>query len=38
LSELAVVCANCHMLIHMNPKRALDIQELRNMLRKSPKD
>jgi 5-methylcytosine-specific restriction enzyme A len=34
LSDLAVVCANCHMLIHMNPKNALDIDELRGMLNK----
>lgn len=33
LSDLAVVCANCHMLIHMNPKQALSIENLRNMLK-----
>lgn len=33
LSDLAVVCANCHSLIHMNPKRALLVEELRHMLR-----
>ncbi len=38
LGELAVVCANCHMLIHMNPKQALSVEELRGMLGKSPKD
>ena len=38
LSDLAVVCANCHMLIHMNPKQALSIEELREMLGRSPKD
>jgi predicted HNH restriction endonuclease len=32
LSDLAVVCANCHILIHMNPKKALRIEELRKML------
>jgi predicted HNH restriction endonuclease len=31
-SDLAVVCANCHMLIHMNPKIALSVEELRRML------
>lgn len=35
LNELAVVCANCHMLIHMNPKKALSIEELREMLFRS---
>jgi 5-methylcytosine-specific restriction protein A len=34
LSDLAVVCANCHMLIHMNPKQALSIEDLRQMLGK----
>lgn len=38
LSDLAVVCANCHLLIHMNPRQALEIEELRKMLGKSPKD
>ena len=32
LSDLAVVCANCHMLIHMNPKQALRVEELRRLL------
>jgi len=32
-SDLAVVCANCHMLIHMNPKKALSIDKLRVMLK-----
>jgi 5-methylcytosine-specific restriction enzyme A len=36
LSDLAVVCANCHMLIHMNPKRALSVEALKDMLSKSP--
>jgi predicted HNH restriction endonuclease len=35
LSDLAVVCANCHMLIHMNPKQAFSVEELRLMLGKS---
>jgi 5-methylcytosine-specific restriction protein A len=38
LSDLAVVCANCHMLIHMNPKQALLIEELRDMLGKFSED
>ena len=33
LHDLAVVCANCHMLIHMNPKRAISVEELKKMLR-----
>lgn len=32
-SDLAVVCANCHMLIHMDLKRALSVEKLRTMLR-----
>ena len=34
LSELAVVCANCHMMIHSNPDRALTIAQLRKRLRR----
>jgi hypothetical protein len=34
-ADLAVVCANCHALIHMNPKKALTITSLRLMLRRS---
>lgn len=30
--DLAVVCANCHALIHMNSKKALAITSLRSML------
>jgi predicted HNH restriction endonuclease len=33
LSDLVVVCANCHLLIHLDPKKALTVQRLRNMLR-----
>lgn len=33
VDELAVVCANCHMLLHLNPDEALDVGELRAMLR-----
>jgi 5-methylcytosine-specific restriction protein A len=36
LSDLAVVCANCHMLIHMNPKEALTVERLKRMLQKQP--
>ena len=32
LSDLAVVCANCHMMIHANPARALTISQLRSRL------
>jgi hypothetical protein len=32
LSDLAVVCANCHMMIHANPDRALSVAELRRRL------
>jgi 5-methylcytosine-specific restriction protein A len=34
-NDLAVVCANCHALIHMNPKKPLPIKVLRAMLSKS---
>jgi hypothetical protein len=30
--DLAVLCANCHMLIHMNPRRALKVEVLRDLL------
>ncbi len=33
LSDLAVVCANCHSLIHSNPSRAIAVKALRRMLR-----
>lgn len=32
LSDLVVVCANCHMLLHVNPSRALLPSTLRKML------
>lgn len=32
LKDLAVVCANCHLLIHMDSKRALSVEELKQML------
>jgi hypothetical protein len=35
LSDLAVVCANCHMMIHANPAKALSVGQLRTLLKKS---
>jgi hypothetical protein len=35
LSDLVVVCANCHLLIHLDPKQTLSVQTLRNMLRRA---
>jgi len=35
LKDLAVVCANCHLLIHMNPKRALSVEALKKRLNNS---
>jgi predicted HNH restriction endonuclease len=32
-SDLAVVCANCHLLLHFNPEKALSVEELQEMLR-----
>jgi predicted HNH restriction endonuclease len=32
LSDLAVVCANCHMLIHHNPTKAISVESLRKIL------
>ena len=32
LDDLAVVCANCHMLLHLEADRALEVEELRRML------
>lgn len=34
LSDLAVLCANCHMLVHMNPNQAISVKKLRDMLSK----
>jgi hypothetical protein len=31
-TDLAVVCANCHLLLHLDSKEALSIQDLRDML------
>jgi hypothetical protein len=33
LGDLVVVCANCHMLLHLDPKNALTVEELREMLK-----
>lgn len=33
LEDLAVVCANCHMLIHMDPKHALSVEGLKKRLK-----
>ncbi len=35
LSDLAVLCANCHLLVHMNPKRALSVERLTTILREA---
>ena len=32
VSDLAVVCANCHALIHMDPKQAVPVDQLRDLL------
>jgi hypothetical protein len=37
LKDLAVVCANCHILLHLNSKRALKPSTLRRMLQKVPR-
>jgi len=34
LSDLAVLCANCHMLVHMDPNEAIPVEKLRKMLRR----
>lgn len=33
LSDLAVVCANCHLLLHLDQKKAFDVEDLRRLLR-----
>lgn len=33
VSELAVLCANCHMMIHANPAKAMTVSQLRSKLR-----
>ena len=32
VSDLAVVCANCHLLLHLDPGKALSVEQLREML------
>ena len=32
ITDLAVVCANCHLLLHLDSKKALNVEELRTML------
>lgn len=32
VSDLAVVCANCHLLLHLDPENTLSVEELRGML------
>jgi hypothetical protein len=34
-TDLAVVCANCHLLIHIDPKKAMSIEKLKGWLKKS---
>lgn len=33
LSDLVVVCANCHLLLHLDPENALSVQKLKKMIR-----
>jgi hypothetical protein len=33
LGDLAVVCANCHLLLHLDPEKALAVEELQDLLR-----
>ncbi|MGD9857404.1 MAG: hypothetical protein AB7U20_20870 [Planctomycetaceae bacterium] len=33
MSDLAVVCANCHLLLHLDSKNALSIEDLRKLLK-----
>ena len=32
LEDLAVVCANCHLLVHLDPKNALAVEKVQEML------
>lgn len=34
-SDLAVLCANCHLLIHIDPKKPITVKSLRNWIKKS---
>lgn len=36
VNDLVVVCANCHLLLHLDPRRALSVEKLREMLRNDP--
>jgi hypothetical protein len=36
LKDLAVLCSNCHLLIHLDPKRAFSVADLKGMLSLSP--
>jgi hypothetical protein len=33
LTDLAVVCANCHLLLHLDTRRAMKVGQLRNLLK-----
>ena len=35
-SDLAVLCANCHALVHSNPRRSLPVERLRTMIQAAP--
>jgi hypothetical protein len=35
-SDLAVLCANCHALVHSNPQRSLPVERLRTMIQAAP--
>ena len=34
-SDLVVLCANCHLLIHINPRKAMSLKTLRNWIKKA---
>ncbi|UUZ72602.1 hypothetical protein LP415_02600 [Polaromonas sp. P1(28)-8] len=38
LEDLAIVCANCHALIHVDPKHALSVEQLRKLLAAASRD
>jgi predicted HNH restriction endonuclease len=35
LDDLAVLCGNCHLMIHANPRLAMSVEELRSIWRYS---
>jgi hypothetical protein len=35
VSDLAVVCANCHLLLHYDPKKAMSVEKLKSMFQES---